>query len=409
MTSLGFLRQILQDVRHQRLRTLLTLLGITWGTVSVSLLVSFGEALQKRIVKNERGLGENIVIAWPARTSIPYEGLGKGRPIKLSEDDMEALRREIPEATFSGEYSREKNAFRRERVRLSPQVSANNPIFAVMRNIIPATGGRYVNDLDVDRRRRVIFLGDKLKNDLFGDADAVGKTVMVDSVPFLVIGVMEKKAQDSSYSGRDQDKAFIPDSTYKGLYSVRYVNNFIFQTKAEAQVPDATRKVYEVLGRRHQFDPNDKEAISMWDTTEAEKFFRVFFGVFRAFLGLIGSFTLLVGGLGVSNIMYVVVEERTREIGIKLAVGAKPRFIQAQFLVETLTLTAVGGFLGFLITLGVMAVYPAQLDEYIGTPEASPITIITTATLLGLVGLVAGYFPARRASLLDPVVALKLS
>jgi len=266
-----------------------------------------------------------------------------------------------------------------------------------------------VNDLDVDRRRRVIFLGDKLKNDLFGDADAVGKTVMVDSVPFLVIGVMEKKAQDSSYSGRDQDKAFIPDSTYKGLYSVRYVNNFIFQTKAEAQVPDATRKVYEVLGRRHQFDPNDKEAISMWDTTEAEKFFRVFFGVFRAFLGLIGSFTLLVGGLGVSNIMYVVVEERTREIGIKLAVGAKPRFIQAQFLVETLTLTAVGGFLGFLITLGVMAVYPAQLDEYIGTPEASPITIITTATLLGLVGLVAGYFPARRASLLDPVVALKLS
>jgi putative ABC transport system permease protein len=107
--------------------------------------------------------------------------------------------------------------------------------------------------------------------------------------------------------------------------------------------------------------------------------------------------------------MYVVVEERTREIGVKLAVGAKPRFIQTQFLVETLTLTAVGGALGFLITLGVMAVFPASLDEYVGTPEASPVTIVTTTLLLGIVGLVAGYFPARKASLLDPVVALKLS
>jgi putative ABC transport system permease protein len=140
-----------------------------------------------------------------------------------------------------------------------------------------------------------------------------------------------------------------------------------------------------------------------------EKFFRVFFGVFRAFLAIIGSFTLIVGGIGVSNIMYVVVEERTREIGIKLAVGAKPRFIQGQFLTETLTLTAVGGALGLLITLLVMAVFPASLDEYVGTPQASPIVILTTATLLGLIGMAAGWFPARRASMLDPVVALKLS
>jgi putative ABC transport system permease protein len=409
VTYLSFLRQILQDVRHQRLRTLLTLLGITWGTVSVSLLVSFGEALQKRIVKNQRGLGENIVIAWPSRTSLPFEGLGKGRRIRLMEEDVDLLRREIPEATFSAEYEKEKNAFRRERVRISPQISANSPIFAVMRNIIPAAGGRYVNELDINRRRRVVFLGDKLKRDLFGEQEAVGKTVMIESVPFLVIGVMEKKAQDSSYSGRDQDKAFIPDTTYKGLYSERYVSDLIFQAREASMVPEVIRRVYEVLGRKHQFDPKDKEAIGMWDTTEQEKFFAVFFGVFRAFLAIIGSFTLLVGGIGVSNIMYVVVEERTREIGVKLAVGAKPRFIQTQFLVETLTLTAVGGALGFLITLGVMAVFPASLDEYVGTPEPSPVTILTTTFLLGIVGLVAGYFPARKASLLDPVVALKLS
>jgi putative ABC transport system permease protein len=221
--------------------------------------------------------------------------------------------------------------------------------------------------------------------------------------------VMQKKEQDSSYSGRDHDKAFVPESTYKGLFTERYVSNFIFQAKDAAMVPEVTRKVYAVLGRRHQFDPKDKEAIGMWDTTEGEKFFRVFFGVFRAFLAIIGSFTLIVGGIGVSNIMYVVVEERTREIGIKLAVGAKPRFIQGQFLTETLTLTAVGGGLGLLVTLLVMAVFPASLDEYVGTPQASPVVILTTATLLGLIGLAAGWFPARRASLLDPVVALKLS
>jgi len=264
--------------------------------------------------------------------------------------------------------------------------------------------------VDVDRRRRVVFLGDKLKQDLFGDSEAVGRTVMIDNVPFLVVGVMEGKAQDSSYGGRDKDKAFIPDTTYKGLFSKRYVDNFIFQAEAPSLVPDVTKRVYEVLGRRLKFDPRDKEAVGMWDTTEAEKFFSVFFLTFRTFLGVIGSFTLLVGGLGVSNIMYVVVEERTREIGVKLAVGAKPRFIQAQFLLETLTLTAIGGLLGFLITIGVLAAFPVlKLDEYIGTPQASPVVVLTTATLLGLVGLAAGYFPARRASLLDPVVALKLS
>ncbi len=409
MTSLAFLRQMLQDVRHQKLRTILTLLGITWGTVAVSLLVAFGEGLQKQVVKSAHGLGENIVIAWPARTSVPYEGLGKGRRIRVTEADIEVLRREIPEAIFSGEHEKEDKAFRRERVRLTPEISANSPIFAAMRNIIPASGGRYVNDLDLDRRRRVVFLGDKLKTDLFGEGEAVGKTVMIDNVPFLVIGVMEHKSQDSSYSGRDERKAFIPDTTFRALFNERYVNNFIFQARDAALVPSVTRRVYEILARRLKFDPKDKEAIGMWDTTEMTKFFSTFFLTFRLFLGIIGSFTLIVGGIGVSNIMYVVVEERTREIGIKLAVGAKPAFNQRQFLAETLTLTAVGGLLGFLITIGVIAAFPASLVEFVGRPEASPLVILTTTALLGLIGAVAGYFPARRASLLDPVHALKLA
>jgi putative ABC transport system permease protein len=274
---------------------------------------------------------------------------------------------------------------------------------------VPAAGGRYINDVDLDRKRRVVFLGDKLKSELFGDTDAVGKVVMIDGNPFLVVGVMEKKAQDSSYSGRDNEKAFIPGTTYQGLFTERYVSNFIFQAKQSSELPAVTTRVYQVLATRKNFDPKDKEAVGMWDTSEEEKFFAVFFGVFRAFLAIIGSFTLIVGGIGVSNIMYVVVEERTREIGIKLAVGAKPRYVLSQFLMETLTLTAIGGVLGFLISLGIMAVFPASLDEFVGTPEPSPIVLVTTTVLLGTIGLFAGYFPARRAAMLDPVVALKLS
>ena len=406
---MAFLRQMLADVKRQKLRTLLTVLGITWGTVSVSLLVAFGEGLQKEIERQQHGLGENIVIAWPSRTSLPYQGLGKGRRIRVDQDDIDALRREIPEASFSGEYETGKKAFRHERVRLSPSISANAPIFATMRNVVPAAGGRYVNDLDLDRRRRVVFLGDKLKQDLFGDAPAVGQTLMIDNVPFVVIGVMEHKAQDSSYSDRDERKAFLPETTYRGLTGERYVENFIFKARDAAQVPAVTRRVYDVLAGRHKFDPADKEAIGIWDTTEAERFFRTFFLTFRLFLGVIGSFTLIVGGIGVSNIMYVVVEERTREIGIKLAVGAKPGFIRRQFLAETLTLTAAGGLLGFLVTSLVIAGFPSALTEYVGRPEASPLVILTSSLLLGTIGGLAGYFPARRASLLDPVVALKLA
>lgn len=409
MNSLSFLKQMAHDVRHQKMRTVLTVLGITWGTVSVALLVAFGEGLEAKIRQQQAGLGENIVIAWPSRTSVPYQGLGKGRAIRINDEDIEALRRAIPEATFSGEFSRDSSSFKREKVRLTPDMSANSPVFALMRNVIPAAGGRYINDLDMDRRRRVVFLGDKLKADLFGDHQAVGETVMIDNTPFLVIGVLQKKGQDSSYGGRDQDKAFIPESSYRGLFSERYYETFIFQASDAAATPVVTRKVYETLARRHQFDPADKEAIGMWDTTEGTKFFATFFGIFRGFLAIVGSFTLIVGGIGVSNIMYVVLEERMKEIGIKLAIGARPRFIQTQFLLETLAITAIGGLLGFAITIGAMAVFPyAGLDEYVGTPKASALVLFSTSALLGLIGFIAGYFPARRASMLDPVVALKL-
>jgi putative ABC transport system permease protein len=202
---------------------------------------------------------------------------------------------------------------------------------------------------------------------------------------------------------------FIPSTTFRALSGNKYVDNFVFQAANADDTKQVMKRVSAALGKRLRFDAGDKEALSMWDTTEQFKFFDVFMLAFNAFLGIIGVLTLVVGGIGVSNIMNVVVEERTREIGIKMALGAKQRYILGQFLIETMLVTFIGGAVGFAISLSVCAVFPKLgLSEYVGDPVVSPIVAILTSLALGIVGLIAGYFPARDAARLDPVVAMKL-
>ena len=403
------LRQMWRDVRGQKLRTFLTVFGIIWGTIAVTLLLAFGRGLQRQMTINAAGIGDQICIAWPGLTSIPFQGLGKGRKIRLNEDDVDAIRREAKGLNaISSEYSQTLKLNYNTKT-LAVDVSGVSPEFGNMRNLIPQEGGRFVNPTDVAEERRVVFIGNKLAEDVFGKTPPVGKTVLIGGSPFLIVGVMQKKIQQSSYSGRDHSKAFIAGATFRALTGEKWVENIIYQPVIPHESKLVTASVRQTLSRRQRFDPDDKEALGVWDTTEEFAFFDMFFLAFRLFLGIIGSFTLIVGGIGVSNIMNVVVEERTREIGVKMALGARAKWILRQFLLETFLITAAGGAIGFAFSLAVCAIFPKfGVTDYVGNPQVSPGVAAVTAAILGLTGLTAGYFPAKEASRLDPVVAMKL-
>jgi putative ABC transport system permease protein len=405
----AFLVNFLRDLRRQPLRTVLTLSGVVWGTFSVVLLIAFGVSVHKMQLKRAHGMGQNLVIVWPARSTMSYGGFLKGREVHLTAEEVEALpgqvtgiRRITPEFIMT-------RRIRFGRQELANSVRGVNPDFALMRNTIAETG-RFIDPADLELKRRVCFIGNTLARDLFRGDTAVGRDIFIEGVPFTVVGVMKEKQQNSNYSGqRDEHCAFVPWTTFSALYGQKYVDNFLFQPVDPAGSKALIRNLRRHLGRRLGFSPLDEDALFVWDVTELERTFNTFFAAFTIFLGLIGSFTLLVGGVGVASIMLVVVEERTREIGVKLAVGAKRRTILRQFFAEAQALILFGGGLGFLLaSLAVKAAARVKaVTDAVGAPVVNPRIALATVAILLLIGTVSGLMPARRAAGTDPIQALR--
>jgi len=398
----------------QRKRAILTVAAIAWGTVAIVMLLSFGEGLKRQMMKGRRGMGENIAVWWPGETSKVWEGLPEGRPIRPRMDDIDYLRGRMTAASgVIGELTSWSSSLTYGTTTLTGRVTGANWEYGEIRHHFAQAGGRFLNANDEREKRRVIFLGDAVAVEIFGDEDPVGKTMFVDRVPYVVVGVLQHKMQMGTYKGPDEDGCVIPITTFSAQFGRQRLTNIVFKARTAEDMPLARQQFNEALAAKYRFDPSDEQVTGLWDTVEGAKVMANIMIGLQAFLGIIGALTLLIGGIGVANIMYAVVKEKTREIGVQMALGARRGWVTGPFVLQGLTYTLVGGFLGLVLAmvmillLGLIPVEGNQALEFLGKPTLSWQIAAATAGILGSIGILAGYFPARRAATVDPAETLR--
>jgi len=407
------LSDFFNDLKVNKTRVFLTTFAITWGTLAIVLLMAFGRGFKTRIVTSMLNAGNQIIHIYGGQTSLKYQGLPEGRWIRFTTEDAAVIKQSIPQIKeVSPSYGWWGVRLKYQDKTASTYLEAVYPDFEFIRTMYPHEGGRFLNEKDLNEKRRTIFLGSIVTKELFGDEDPIGKTVLLDGVPFTLVGVMQKKMQMGMSNGPDDRRAIIPFTTFESLYPHRFLRMITIQPNRLTDTELIKSELFRVLGKKLRFDPGDKEAIDMWDfVSNIKEMNKIFTGI-EIFMGVIGGLTLLVAGVGVANIMYVVVKERTREIGIKLAVGARSKHIILQFIFESVLIAFLGGVIGIFLSWGIVEIFkmiPIQNEglAYLGKPQISRAVILTTTMILGSIGIVAGVFPARKAAKLDPVESLR--
>jgi putative ABC transport system permease protein len=421
--------QVFQNLRANKLRSFLTMFGILWGVVSVVVLTATGEGFQRGNQQVLEELGKNVGILWGGRTSLQAGGERAGRPIQLTLGDARAL---ATESSMIAVVSPELQRFlpiRSAYNAASLNVHGIEPQYQAIRTI-DIERGRMFRFTDEENSLRVAIIGAEATKQLFGTRDSLDQTVYLNGLPYTVIANIRKKDQDSNYSGPDNDKVFVPFSAMMRDFPrtdapAGVVSNIIVtpQPWVLTQLPDVLnsrtgriedidwpleREIRRVLAPRHRFDPADRNAVAMWDTTLQTLMFGRMIEHMKLFFTIVGVVTLSLGGLGVMNIMLVAVRERTREIGVRKAMGATTGNVQRQFFLEGFILTMFSGAVGFGGALGLCALInllpmPTRFAGMILTPSAG----LAAVAALTVVGVLTSTYPARRAALLPPVEALR--
>jgi putative ABC transport system permease protein len=396
---------LLEDLRTQKLRLTLTLFGIFWGTFAVVVLLAFGSGLERKANEEMAG-GTGPVTLRSGLTRLAYRGLPERRPIRLRPEDAELVRREVPGIALLSEASYSMRAVRAAERSARPSVQGIEPDYAVLQALELAEGSRFINDRDIVERRRVAVLGASLVRELFDVGDVIGRTFEMSGSIFTVVGVL--RPREGSLGFFNDNRLFIPATTYRVLHGTSTISSIIFAPVSTDARGHTLERAIALLAARHRFDPTDRRAVGQFDASEFEAEIRFFLLALKIFLAVVGGFTLLVGGIGVANIMFVVVRERRVEIGVKRAMGARRSHILTQFMSEAALLVGLGALLGFLfaaLVVELVGLIPAT--EEMGDPVISAGVAAGTAAVLALVALGAGVFPARQAARLDPATCLR--
>src|ERR1700726_3986100 len=398
-------------------RSFLTMLGVVWGIATVTLLIAYGNSFRSILVHGFDAFGKSGVICWPQQTSEQPGGQRAGKKVVIEQADVDLVKATAPLVRHvCRETVRRPGIAYGDRMVGTAPVRGVCPEYGEMRNEIPSEG-RWIDTGDELERRRVIFLGGRLKEQLFSGRPAVGETVEVGGVRFTVVGVMARKIQLSNYFSSDDESAWIPYATAGDLWNTRYAPVLLFEPLAPQFEKKAMAQVLAAVATRQQFSPTDPKAIQMFGRDEFRPVIDALTIGLQVLLTFIGALTLGIGGVGVMNIMLVSVDERIREIGLRRALGARKWQIKLQFLAETLLIMLLGGAAGVLLSYGIAAAVGTLplmgplFEDDSGKADIhlriSFFTLAVSTFVLLLVGVISGLIPALRASKLDPVEALR--
>jgi len=404
-------------LQRNHTRTALTMAGIVWGIVTVTLLIAYGSSFRSILVSGFDAFGRSVVIAWPQQTSEQPGGQRAGKKVVFEQADLDMVRESAPLVKYVCRESVSRPGISYgDRMVGTAAIRGVCPEYGEMRNEVPSEG-RWLNSSDEMERRRVCFLGGRIREQLFSGRPAVGEQVGIAGVRFTVVGVMARKIQLSNYFSSDDESVWIPFSAASELWNTKDAQVMVFQPIAPQFEKRAMAQVLAAIAKRQQFSPTDPKALQMFGRDEFRPIIDGITIGLEVLLTFIGTLTLGIGGVGVMNIMLVSVDERIREIGLRRALGAKKYHIRLQFLAETLMIMVCGGVLGILLSyliaaaVGTLPLMGPLFEDTSGKGDIhlriSMFTILTATAVLLVVGVLSGLVPAMRASRLDPVEALR--